>query len=160
MLILTVNQIKIRHQWNQYSTVLYRFSSQVRSSLRSACEVLRVSELQVEAEQQVQRLDPAVVDGDVQQAADDVGVLSQAALQAGRRQLQAAQQLLQLGRPLLHQAVDVGHRSAVLNAGRRFGAMQGADALHPAVHGPRVCLRTGDARHFLQLEEGRFVLQD
>lgn len=117
--------------------------------------MLRVPELQVEAEQQVQRLDPAAVNGDVQQAADHVGVLGQAAAEAGGGQLQAAQQLLQLGRPLLHQAVDVGHRAAVLNAGGRFGAVQGADTLHPAVHHPRVGLRTGNARHLLQLEERR-----
>ena len=122
-------------------------------SLGSACEVLRVPELQVEAEQQVQRLDPAAVDGDVQQAADDVGVLGGAAVQAGRGKLQAAQLLLQLGRPLLHQAVDVGHRSAVLDAGRRFGPVQSADAVHPAVHRPRVGLRTRHARHLLQLED-------
>lgn len=123
--------------------------------LRSACEVLRVSELQVQAEQEVQRLDPAAVNRDVQQAADGVGVLGRAAVQTGGGQLQAAQQLLQLARPLLHQAVDVRHRADILNAGRGFGAVQGADALHPAVHRPRVRLRTGDARHLLQLQGGR-----
>lgn len=125
----------------------------VSSGVRSAREVLRVSELQVEAEQQVQRLDPAAVDGDVEQAAHCVAILRQAALETGGRQLHAAQQLLQLGRPLLHQAVDVGHGAGVVNAGRRFGAVQGTDALHPAVHNPRVGLRTGHAGHLLQLHE-------
>ncbi len=124
-----------------------------QTSLSSASDLQQVSELQVEAEQQMQRLDPAAVNRDVQQAADDVGVLGQAAVQTGGGQLHAAQQLLHLGRPLLHQAVDVGHSSAVLNAGWRFETMQRADALHPAVHGPRVGLRTGNTRHFLQLEE-------
>lgn len=93
------------------------------------------------------------MDGDVQQAADDVHVLRRAAVQTGRRQLQAAQLLLHVGRPLLHQVVDVGHGSAVLHAGRGLGAVQGTDALHPAVHGARIGLRTGHARHLLQLQD-------
>lgn len=123
----------------------------IRASLRSACEVLQVSGLQVEREEQVQRLDPAAIHRDIQQAADDVSVLGGAAVQAGGGQLQAAQQLLHVGRPLLHQGVDGRHQAAVLNASRRFGPMEGADALHPAVHLPRVLLRTGDAGHLLQL---------
>ena len=121
------------------------------ASLGLVGEVFQVSELQEEAEEQVQGLDPAAVHGDVQQAADDVAVLGHAAVQEGAGQLPAGQKLLQLGRPLLHQAVDAGHRSAVLNAGRRFAAMQSADALHPAVHRPGVGPRTGNACHLLQL---------
>lgn len=114
--------------------------------------MLRVSELQVKAEKQVQRLNPAAVNWDVQQAADDVGILGEAAVQAGAREPQAAQHLLQLGRPLLHQAVYAGHRSAVLNTGRRFGAMQSANTLHPAINWTRVGLRTGNTGHFFQLK--------
>ena len=103
----------------------------------------------------MQRLDPAAMNGDVQQTAEDVAVLRQAAMEAGGGQLQAAQQLLQLSWPLLHQAVDIRHGAAVLDAGRRFGAVKGTNALHPAVHCPRVGLGTRDTRHLLQLEDGR-----
>lgn len=127
---------------------VYRILS---GDLSSVCEVLQVSELQVEAEQQVKRLNPAVVNRDVQQATDDVTVLGGAAVQACCRQLQVAEQLLQLRRPLLHQAIDAGHGSTILNTGRRFGAMQSADAVHPAVHRTGVGLRTGHTRHLLQL---------
>lgn len=119
--------------------------------LGSVCEVLQVPGLQVEGEEQVQRLDPAAVDGDVQQAADDVHVLGGAAVQAGGGQLQASQQLLHLGGPLLHQAVDGGRGPAVLDAGGGLGAVEGADAVHPAVQLPGVGLGTGNAGHRLQL---------
>lgn len=122
--------------------------------LHSAGEVLGVSELQVEAEEQVQALDPGSVDGDVQQAADQVGVLQQAAGQAGRRQLQGPQQLLHLRGPLLHQAVQVRHGSAVAHTGRWLGPVQRADAIHPAVHGPGIGPRAHHARNLLQLQWG------
>lgn len=114
-------------------------------------EVLQPSELQVQAEQQMQRLDAAAVHGDVQQGACEVGVLCRAAGQRGGGGRVVLQQLLQLHRPLLHQAVDGGHGPAVLHAGRRFGAVQRTDAVHPAVHGSGVGLRAGDAGHLLYL---------
>lgn len=101
----------------------------------------------------MQSLDSAaVVHRDVQQGADGIAVLVQAAGQAGGRGVQAAQQLLQLGGPLLHQAVDVRHAAAVVHAGGRFGSMQRADALHPAVHGARVRERTQHTGYLLQLQ--------
>ena len=137
------------------SKVVTSSLSEPMSGFGSACEVLRVSELQVEVEQQVQRLDPAAVHGDVQQGAHEVHILHQAAVEAGGRQLQTPQQLLQLAWPLLHQAVDIGHRAAVVDARRWFGAVQRTDAIHPAVHRPRNRLRTRHARHLLQLRMDR-----
>ena len=116
-------------------------------------EVFRVLELQVEGEEDVEGLDAVLVHRDVQQTADDVHVLGQVAVQLRAGQRHAAQQLLHLGGPLLHQGLHVGHGPGVVDAGRGLAAVELRYALDPAVQSLLLLVRAADTAHLLHLRE-------
>ena len=116
-------------------------------------EVFRVLELQVEGEEDVEGLDAVLVDRDVQQPTDDVHVLGQVTVQLGAGQRHAAQELLHLGGPLLHQGLYVGHGPGVVDAGRGLTAMELRYALYPAVQGLLLLVGAADTAHLLHLQE-------
>mmetsp|Transcript_40522 Transcript_40522/g.65728 ORF Transcript_40522/g.65728 Transcript_40522/m.65728 type:complete len:232 (-) Transcript_40522:482-1177(-) len=119
-------------------------------------EVLVVLEFREEGEEDVHRLYEVVVDGYIQDAADDAGVGLEVHIELGAGELGRCEQLLELVGPHLHQLLNVGHVFGVVYGGRGLVLMQLVDGRDPGGHGFGVLVGRVDVAHHHWLQVGLF----